>query len=208
MTPKKVFSGRPRGRHLTRRLVGIAALCLAGWLAGLLWFAEGLPTAAAEPARQTDAIVVLTGGRGRVHEGLELLAAGRAGKLFISGVYRSVDVRELRRVWRQSQSGLDCCIDLGYEADSTRGNARETAGWMHKQGLRSLRLVTSAYHMPRSLLEFRRVMPEIEIVPHPVIPENVKQRGWWRWPGSATLIISEYSKYLVALARGLLGGQA
>jgi uncharacterized SAM-binding protein YcdF (DUF218 family) len=77
---------------------------------------------------------------------------------------------------------------------------------MREQGLGSLRLVTAAYHMPRSLLEFRRAMPEIEIVPHPVFPKHVKQRNWWRWPGSASLIISEYNKYLVALARGLLEG--
>jgi uncharacterized SAM-binding protein YcdF (DUF218 family) len=78
---------------------------------------------------------------------------------------------------------------------------------MREQGLRSLRLVTAAYHMPRSLLEFRRVLPNAEIVPHPVFPEPVKQRGWWPWPGSASLIVSEYSKYLVARARGLFDGQ-
>jgi uncharacterized SAM-binding protein YcdF (DUF218 family) len=78
---------------------------------------------------------------------------------------------------------------------------------MREQGLRSLRLVTAAYHMPRSLLEFHRVLPGTEIVPHPVFPEHVKQRSWWRWPGSASLFASEYSKYLVALARGLFDGR-
>ena len=75
-----------------------------------------------------------------------------------------------------------------------------------EQDLRSLRLVTAAYHMPRSLLEFRHAMPEIEIVPHPVFPENFKQRDWWRWPGSASLIVREYSKYLVARLRGWVDG--
>lgn len=206
MTENKTRAGRPRSRRLTWRLIGFAALFLGIWLVGLLWFAKDLPVSVAAPARATDAIVVLTGGSRRVHQGLELLAQRRAKKLFISGVYRGVDVRELLSVSQQSPADLDCCIALGYEADSTRGNARETADWMREQGLGSLRLVTAAYHMPRSLLEFRRAMPEIEIVPHPVFPEHVKQRDWWRWPGSASLIISEYNKYLVALARGLLGG--
>jgi len=206
MTENRTRAGRPRSRRLTWRLIGFAALFLGIWLVGLLWFAKDLPVSVAAPARATDAIVVLTGGSRRVHQGLELLAQRRAKKLFISGVYRGVDVRELLSVSQQSPADLDCCIALGYEADSTRGNARETADWMREQGLGSLRLVTAAYHMPRSLLEFRRAMPKIEIVPHPVFPEHVKQRDWWRWPGSASLIISEYNKYLVALARGLLGG--
>ncbi len=210
MTQKKAFTGRARdrrlGRRLGRRLAGLAALCLAAWLAGLFWFAAGLPIAVAEPARETDAIVVLTGGSGRVRQGLALLAEKRARKLFISGVYRGVDVKQLLRVSQQSPGDLDCCIALGYEADSTRGNAHETASWMREQGLRSLRLVTSAYHMPRSLLEFRRAMPGGEIVPHPVLPQDARQRG--RWPGSLRVIISEYTKYLIALARGALTGGA
>jgi len=206
MTENRTRAGRPRSRRLTWRLIGFAALFLGIWLVGLLWFAKDLPVSVAAPARATDAIVVLTGGSRRVHQGLELLAQRRAKKLFISGVYRGVDVRELLSVSQQSPADLDCCIALGYEADSTRGNARETADWMREQGLGSLRLVTAAYHMPRSLLEFRRAMPEIEIVPHPVFPKHVKQRDWWRWPGSASLIIGEYNKYLVALARGLIEG--
>ncbi len=184
----------------------VATLVLGAWLVGLIWFATHLPAAVAEPTRQTDAIVVLTGGSGRIQQGLALLAEKRAKQLFISGVYRGIDVRELLRVSQQSPADLECCIALGYEADSTRGNARETAGWLREQGLHSLRLVTAAYHMPRSLLEFRRAMPGVEIVPHPVFPGHVKQRNWWRWPGSASLIIGEYIKYLIALARGALDG--
>jgi uncharacterized SAM-binding protein YcdF (DUF218 family) len=93
-------------------------------------------------------------------------------------------------------------------ADDTRGNAVETAAWIREQGFGSLRLVTANYHMPRSLLEFRHAMPDIEIVPHPVFPENFKQDEWWLWPGSASLLASEYSKYLVALLRTTFAGRA
>ena len=207
MTHKRAYFAHHRGHRWSWRLAGIAGTCAIAWLIGLLWFATGLPDSVAEPERVTDAIVVLTGGSGRVHQGLRLLAEKRAKKLFISGVYRGVDVQELLRVSQQSPGDLQCCVALGYEADSTRGNARETAGWMREQGLHSLRLVTAAYHMPRSLLEFRRVLPNADIVPHPVFPEPAKQRDWWSWPGSASLIVSEYSKYLVARARGLFDGQ-
>lgn len=199
---------RQRRAARWRHVLLLCALLAAAWTIGLLWFAAALPNAVADPTRRTDAIVVLTGGSDRVHRGIELLAEARAAKLFISGVYRGVDVQELLRVSQSSPANLACCIVLGYEADSTRGNATETAEWMRTEGLTSLRLVTAAYHMPRSLLEFRRVMPDIEIVPHPVFPANFKRADWWRWPGSAALIASEYSKYLLAVLRGGFGALA
>ena len=152
----------------------------------------------------TDAVVVLTGGSLRVQSGLALLAAGKARKLFISGVYHSTVVTALLRTSRQSSEHVACCIVLGHEADNTYGNALETAQWMRQEGFHSLRLVTASYHMPRSLLEFSRVMPEIRIIAHPVFPENVKQDRWWAWPGTASLIVAEYDKYLAALVRPLV----
>ncbi len=208
MTHKKVFAGRSRDRRSLWGLGVTLILCAVVWLAGLVWFATQLPASITNGTQKTDAIVVLTGGRGRVHQGLELLSQKRAKKLFISGVYRGIDVKELLRVSRQSPEELACCVSLGYQADDTRGNAAETAAWMRDQNLGSLRLVTSAYHMPRSLLEFRRAMPDITIVPHPVLPEQNQPEGWKRWPGTAGLIVSEFSKYLVALIRGLIAGAA
>jgi uncharacterized SAM-binding protein YcdF (DUF218 family) len=180
-------------------LAAVAGLGLAAWLAGLVWFISMLPTRVEEPNRKTQAIVVLTGGGGRIAEGLDLLAAGQGEKLFISGVGAAVDVKEILRVSKRPQANIDCCVTLGYEANSTYGNAIETAEWMRKNNLRSLRLVTAAYHMPRSLLHFRRTMPNVEIVPHPVFPENFRPDDWLRRYGGANLIVTEYSKYLVAL---------
>ncbi len=171
------------------------------WLVGFFWFAVFLPDEIAAPERKTDAIVVLTGGSGRLSKGLELLAQKNAEKLFVSGVYRGVEVAELLRLSQQAPEELSCCIALGYEADNTRGNAIETAAWMRENGFLSLRLVTATYHMPRSLVEFRRQMPSIEILPHPVLSAHFKQRQWWRYPGSASLLASEYSKFLIALLR-------
>jgi uncharacterized SAM-binding protein YcdF (DUF218 family) len=190
---------RPALRRL--RIAAISLGAVAGaWLAGLLWFSHAIPSRVADPDSVTDAIVVLTGGSERLEAGLALLADGKAKKLFVSGVYRGVDVAELLRVARVAPAHLACCIALGHAADSTFGNAMETAQWMASEKFHSLRLVTAAYHMPRSLFEFHRAMPGVTIVPNPVFPERVKP-DWWRWPGSAALILGEYHKYLFALLR-------
>jgi uncharacterized SAM-binding protein YcdF (DUF218 family) len=195
-----------RGRRLLLAAVLVVGLLLAGLIAGFFHFAASLPEQVAEPARHTDAIVVLTGGSGRVSTGLRLLERRRADKLFVSGVYKGVDVSELLRVSQQAPGWLTCCVTLGYEAETTYGNAVETAAWVQRNGFGSVRLVTAAYHMPRSLLEFRRRMPKVTIVPHPVFPDHVKQDEWWRWPGSAHLLVGEYGKYLVARVRTLVTG--
>ena len=195
-------------RRMPRRLARLgvaAALLLAFWLGGLIWFVAAMPDEVVDPDTPADAIVVLTGGSARLAAGLDLLAHGKGKKLFVSGVYKGVEVAELVRLSRHAPSDFDCCVVLGYTADNTRGNAVETAEWARREGYRSLRLVTAGYHMHRSLLEFRAAMPETEVIPHPVFPDHVKQQDWWRWPGTTALYIGEYDKYLIARARLLFG---
>ncbi|MBF0393924.1 MAG: YdcF family protein [Alphaproteobacteria bacterium] len=182
--------------------MGAAAVAFVAWAAGLLWFAAAMPEVVEDDDSPTDAIVVLTGGSERLSAGFHLLASQRARKLFVSGVYHGVEVAELLSLSRQTPDEVECCIVLGYSADNTVGNALETAEWMAREGFSSLRLVTAQYHMRRSLLEFDAAMPEVRVIPHPVFPESVKQ-DWWRWPGTASLIATEYNKYLVARLRHL-----
>jgi uncharacterized SAM-binding protein YcdF (DUF218 family) len=184
----------------------IAISAIGAWLGGLFWFAAKVPHSNPSGPKRTEAIVVLTGGSGRLAAGLRLLSDGYGAKLFVSGVARGVDVAALLRVAKRQPRELSCCIDVGYAADNTAGNAGETAVWMRAQGYRSITLVTANYHMPRSLLEFHRVMPGIDIVPHPVFPRGFKLARWWQWPGTATLLTSEYTKFLLALMQPDLGG--
>ena len=193
-----------RGRRLGFKLGLAGAAAAVLWVAGLFQFASLVPKQVADPVTRTDAIVVLTGGSRRLGEGLELLSRGLAEKLFVSGVYQGVDVRELLQIVRRNPRELETQIGIG-NATNTAENALETRAWMRARDYRSLRLVTAAYHMPRSLLEFRHAMPAVTLVAHPVFPENVKQDRWWAWPGTGSLMIGEYNKFLLAWSRHWAG---
>jgi Uncharacterized conserved protein len=184
--------------------VGTAILAALLWCGGFLWFVATLPDRVVDYATPTDAIVVLTGGSERLSTGIGLLERGLAGKLFISGVHRGVEVGEILKLARTDHPDLAGAIVLGHAAGDTVGNAAETRAWVEKENVASLRLVTGAYHMPRSLAEFRHAMPAIAIVPHPVFPDMVKSQEWWRWPGTAALLATEYSKYLAVEIRHAL----
>ena len=195
----------PAMRQSTRELWGaVRQLAITGaalfvlCAAGFVWFAAR--PAPERKSTPTDAIVVLTGGRLRLQNGIELLREGKGRKLFVSGVNQQVDLDELLRV-SGNADWASCCTVLGHDADNTLGNALETAQWMRQQGFSSLRLVTAWYHMPRSLLELDRAMPEIEIIAHPVFPDEVSQKHWWASRNTVLLLASEYSKYLGALLR-------
>ncbi len=181
----------------------VLILILAIWVSGFLYFVQSVPQIPNSPKHRTQAIVVLTGGSLRLEAGLSLFSRGLSEKLFVSGVHRGVDVAELLRVSRQTPKTLDCCIILGYAADNTRGNARETADWMDKEGYLSMRLVTANYHMPRSLFELRQVLPHADIITHAVSPAHVKLHAWWISPGTAFLLVREYTKLLLAWARSV-----
>jgi uncharacterized SAM-binding protein YcdF (DUF218 family) len=108
-----------------------------------------------------------------------------------------------QRIPPPSAEALSCCVTLGYEAESTAGNAEESAEWLHRNGAASVRLVTANYHMLRSLVEFRRLIPDVEVVANPVFPNEVRDRYWFIRPRTVMLIVNEYHKYLVALGRAL-----
>lgn len=204
--PDPTRPSRPKRRRGTRRIVAVPLVLLALWIAGLIWYAEDIPRAVDDAATETDAVVVLTGGSGRLDVGFQLLTDGHAKKLFISGVAREVNTEELIRLYGQGRSDeFRCCVAIGHAAGDTAGNARETAQWMAEEGFSSLRLVTASYHMRRSLLEFRRAMPHVTMIPHPVFPGGFRAGEWWRWPGTLNLLISEYSKFLAAAVSQGLG---
>jgi len=196
---------RPLGDRQKRAVLAIAFVILvAAYGVGLVRFADSLPRRVADPTTETDAIVALTGGSQRLAAAFELLAEHRAHWLFVSGVNRESGLAHLAGASAVDAQELACCVVVGREADDTIGNAAETAQFVRSHDIKSLRLVTASYHMPRSLLELRRVVPDVRIIEHPVFPPGFHQDDWWRWPGTASLIVLEYDKYLVARVRHAL----
>lgn len=140
---------------MIRRLIGLLAIL---WVGGFGVFLLTLP-APLEPVH-TDAIVVLTGGPGRIDRGLALLRDHVAGRMLISGVAPAVRPIELAVEYRQAPALFRCCIDLGHEAVDTRSNALETAAWVRRHGYRTVRLVTSDWHLARARLELEHALAD------------------------------------------------
>jgi uncharacterized SAM-binding protein YcdF (DUF218 family) len=175
------------------RLVRLLALVSLAYFLGFAAFMLALP--GEEDARRTDAIVVLTGGPGRIDHALRLLQDDAAKRLLISGADPSVRPNELAAEYRVPRRLFACCIDLGAEAVDTRSNAEETARWVRSHAYRSVRLVTADWHMPRAQLELRYALDDaVEVIGDPV-PTN---------PPFA-MLVREYNKYLVRRAALLLG---
>jgi uncharacterized SAM-binding protein YcdF (DUF218 family) len=166
----------------------LAALVLV-WALGFGLFVVVLPGAASE--ERTDAIVVLTGGPSRIPRALDLLERGRARRLLVSGVGRAVKPHELALQNRVPTDLFACCVDLGREAVDTRSNAEETARWLRRLRYRSVRLVTTDWHMPRARFELAHALsldggPALSILPDGVHSEPALRQ-----------LLTEYNKYLL-----------
>jgi uncharacterized SAM-binding protein YcdF (DUF218 family) len=173
-------------------------------LAGFVAFSSLVSGNVGDDIRAGDAIVVLTGGDARIPEGVKLLAQGKGHRLLISGVNPVTTRSELAELAPNSKRWFRCCIDLGQEARDTIGNAAETKAWVKQRGFKSLVVVTSTYHMPRSLAELRRALPDVAFIPYPVRPRNLHLDEWWSHQGSLQLLAMEYMKFVPALGRCVL----
>ena len=137
----------------------------------------------------------------RVNVAVRLLEQGKGRRLLISGVNREVRRQELRALTPGSNRLFNCCVDLGFEAEDTSGNAREIAAWARTKGYDSLIVVTSDYHMPRSLVEIRAAAPGVTLTPYAVSTPSLDDSRWWRAAVTARRMTLEYMKYLAALTR-------
>jgi len=153
------------------------------------------------PETQAQAIVVFTGGKNRVVRALFLLEQGRGERLLISGVHPATTKSILRARTGQYERLFRCCIDIDTLARDTVGNAREAATWAKKRGYSSLMLVTSAYHLPRSMLELSAVLPDVELIGYPVVTPSINYDRWWATTKGLRILASEYFKYLAARVR-------
>jgi uncharacterized SAM-binding protein YcdF (DUF218 family) len=185
---------------------GVLLSCAAAIVLGLGYIRFGAGLVGREPAAvpRTDAIVVVTGGSQRVGDAIGLLGAERGSRLLISGVNEKTGREELAKLNPSARDLLACCVDLDYRARNTIGNAIEARRWLRKHGFRSLLVVTSNYHMPRTLAEFAHAMPDVRLVPHPVVTDQIDTGGWWNRWSTIKVLLPEYAKYLAARLRSMV----
>ena len=190
-----------RTRRIRFFAVRLAVLCGAALVLGFVIFLWLLPSGEVALNRNADGIVVLTGGTSRVTDALELLAAGRGKRLLITGVNPGTTTGDIARQVADYGRILACCVDLDYSAINTLGNAVETRRWAIDRGFHSLIIVTSAYHMPRALAEIAHQLPDVALIPFPVVSDRLRIEPWWSTVATTRLVISEYFKYLFAQLR-------
>ena len=177
-----------------RRFTLIALLFLFLWLIGFAAFSfYALSTTKPEIEHTSDAIIVLTGGANRVEEGLALFATGKAGNLMISGVHPDVKKAEIFSQWHGDTALPPCCLTLGQTATTTYENAQESKHWVEEAEITSIILVTSNYHMPRAMLEFKAAIPDIEIRPYAIRQDNLDEREKRIWYS----LFEEYHKVML-----------
>jgi uncharacterized SAM-binding protein YcdF (DUF218 family) len=170
-----------------------ASALLLVWLIGFVVFVGLLPRPV--DGGRTDAIIVLTGGAKRIERGLALMDQNRAKRMLISGVDPSVRPVELAAQYAVPVGRFDCCIDLGTEAVDTRSNGDEAAAWVRKGRYRSVRLVTTDWHMRRADFELRQSLPRDVAIVRDAVRSDADLR----------VLFTEYNKYLLRRAAVLFG---
>ena len=171
----------------------LASTMLLVWALGFLWFAAALPQPAGD--EKTDAVIVATGGPGRIDQGLAVLDAGLARQMLVTGVDREVTPDEFAVEFEVSEARMDCCVSLGFQAVDTRGNAAEAAEWVRQNEVRSVRLVTTDWHMRRAGRELAQTLPDNVRLVRDAVPST---------PSLASLFL-EYHKLLASIVGGLFG---
>jgi uncharacterized SAM-binding protein YcdF (DUF218 family) len=188
-------------RRIRRIVYAITVVLLVGIVGGFLLFLDRVPKVEPATPGQAEGIVALTGGASRISDAIELLASGHGKRLLITGVHPSAGPNEIARHVPEHRQIFACCVDFDRSALNTLGNATEARRWVRGHGFRSVIVVTSAYHMPRAMAELGHQLPEVRLIPFPVVTEKMREGQWWSNPATAKLLATEYAKYLLAIVR-------
>ncbi|MET3587095.1 uncharacterized SAM-binding protein YcdF (DUF218 family) [Pseudorhizobium tarimense] len=202
---RQLFSRHSRLRRTARWLILTSFLMIAAVFGGFLWFADSVASLKPPESVKADAIVVLTGGYQRIDQAMGLLRDGAGKRLLISGAHPSTTPAQIRKMTQTPTDLFSCCVDIGYDALDTIGNANEISRWIHDNGFSVVLVVTNNYHMPRSLHELRRVDPATDYIPYPVVNSDLTRKAWFTEPDVLRTMIGEYIKVVAANARDWIG---
>ena len=185
---------------MMKKIVFIFTLILlTAWIGGFVYFAWRINHYRPDTSSHTEAIIALTGGRYRIAEAVKLYNKGLADKLFISGVSRKSSLNAIKKS-QNIHINNEAGVIIGQRAKNTIGNAKETIDWLKQNQISSIRLVTSNYHVERSMAEFLARAPHLKIIPHPVYSDKVQKKWWTSWH-TFSLIFAEYNKFLYVYIR-------
>lgn len=189
---------------LFRFLLASLVICAVAFAGGFVWFCGNILLTNAPAHVKGDAIVVLTGGPRRIDAALRLLEEGKGDRLLISGVNPSTSGESIRKLTGGDSDLFECCVDIGYEALTTQGNAAETRHWLADHDYQRVIVVTSGYHLPRSLFELRSIDPDTTFIGYPVasLSENA---GFAEKFKTLKIVGAEYLKFIGAHVRAYAG---
>ncbi len=191
----------------SRWILPVLALVLL-WMGGFLHYTHEISGPKFKSTNTAEGIVILTGTPARLKVGFELLKSGAAKRILISGVNRQVSREQLRIAMGESDEIMNCCVDLGRIAHDTVGNAYEASLWASEHKFNKLIIVTSAYHMPRSLVELKRQMPNKNLYAFSPATDALKLEKWWKSPALFYVLSAEFNKYIISLFRARLENMA
>ena len=191
---------------IQRSFVMFFLLVVFLWIVGFTNFLMTIPADVPKDIVKSDAVVVLTGGSKRLEVGIILLEQGKAELLFVSGVNEKVTRSDILQVVDRGKilkndQLFSCCIKLGYAAEDTTGNAKESLEWLRINSLSSIILVTSNYHMQRAYLEFKLQNSNVRITKYPVISSDFTLSDWIINPRRFALLFLEYHKLILTSLR-------
>ncbi|MDZ7925808.1 MAG: YdcF family protein [Agrobacterium sp.] len=200
-----LLSRRSRLRRFIRGLILLCVITLGAFSGGFLWFADSVASMRPPEGAKGDAIIVLTGGYQRIEQAVGLLRDGVGKRLLISGVNPATTRTQIRKMTQGSSDMFSCCVDMGYKAIDTIGNANEAASWIRDHGYSAIVVVTNNYHMHRSLHELRNASPQTQFIAYPVISADLARTNWFAEPDVVRTMLYEYMKFVIAAARDLTG---
>ncbi|UHS59095.1 YdcF family protein [Agrobacterium vaccinii] len=205
-TPRNgLLSRRGRLRRFVRATLLMCLVVLGAIFGGFLWFADSVASMRPPSGTRADAIIVLTGGYLRIDQAVGLLRDGVGKRLLISGVNPATTRAQIRKMTQSSSDLFACCVDMGYQAVDTIGNANEAAKWIRDKGYASVVVVTNNYHMHRSLHELRSSSPDTNFIAYPVINSDLARTNWFSNPDVVRTMIYEYIKFVAVAVRDLTG---